>query len=76
MKNRYQASDEFISWAASLGALITECKSKYGSGADLLESDEWDDSRTDFAIQMLHGLKRSVSTFEKEMKEHVRQKRG
>ena len=70
----FSASDDLITWASSLSAMLTTIRTRYHSGAEMLESPEWDEARTLHALQMIHGIQSSLKQLESEMRDHVNDK--
>ena len=76
MKQRFTASDEFIAWAQSLSGMLTKIKTEYGSAAEMAERPDWDNAKTDFALNLLRSLRVNLSKVEKELSDHAKGKFG
>jgi hypothetical protein len=74
MTTKYGASDEFVSWAESLSGLLTTIDTKYGGAECMLERADWDESRTEYALQLVRDLRVHLQRLEEEMVSHVQGK--
>lgn len=73
---RFSASDEFMAWATSLSGMFTKIRTEYGSVAEMVESPEWDEGRTERALILIKSLHTQLAKIEKELTIHVNQKYG
>lgn len=76
MAKKFVASDKFIAWASSLSGMLTSIKTEYGGIAEMVESAQWDEGKTEYAIALLDGLRREVADMHKELESHVAEKFG
>jgi len=72
----FRASDEFIAWAQSLSGMLTNMRTEFGGMSEMVESSEWDDGRTRFALGLLESLNKQVSKITEELEIHVAEKFG
>jgi transcription termination factor NusB len=75
-KKKFVASDECVAWAESLSGMLTKIKTTYGGIGEMVESPEWNESKTVYFLQLLKGLRRQLATIDKELSEHVKGKGG
>lgn len=76
MTKQFSASDEFIVWAQSLSGMLTRIRTQYGSLAEMLESPEWDENKTEYAVRLMKSLHSHLRDIETEMSSHAREKYG
>ena len=76
MKQKYPASDKFLTWTQSLSGMLTKMKTDHGSISEMVESAEWDSSKTDLALKMLRSLRINLDKMQKELEAHVTGKFG
>lgn len=69
---KYRMSDDFIQWAESLSAMMTKVRTDYGGISSMLENSEWDESRTEYALQLIVKLSNNLSEMKEEMDGHIR----
>ncbi len=62
---------DILNWFESLSVSITSIDTELGGIAAVVESREWDESKTDYLLKLLGGLKRSVADLETELRDHV-----
>lgn len=74
MSPRRIASDEFIVWAESLSGMLTSLRTSYGTIEEMLEHPDWDDSRTEYLLQLVQCLHSDLALLDEEMNEHVEAK--
>jgi hypothetical protein len=67
----YPDSDAFIVWAESLSGMLTTIKTRHGGIVSLIESDGWDDSRTEYAVQLVKSLSTHLRKVEKELSHYA-----
>jgi hypothetical protein len=67
-------SDQFIAWGESLSGFLSTVKVKYGGAANMVERPDWDDSKTEYAVQLVRSLRRHLSKLEQELSQHVEAK--
>lgn len=72
----FSASDEFVAWAQSLGGMLTKMRTQYGSMAEMVESPEWDEGRTERALALIKSLCSQLAKIEEELTIHVNDKYG
>ncbi len=72
----FPASDEFIVWAQSLSGLLTKIRTEYGSMPEMVESPEWDEGRTHYALSLIKSLNKQLTQIEEELTAHVSEKFG
>lgn len=63
--------NEIINWLESLSGALSTVEEEFGGVAELVECKEWDESKTDYLLRLLAGLKESVSSLETELRNHV-----
>jgi|GEM_PF-1837208 len=73
---QYTASDEFITWAQSLSGMLTSIRTNFGSVGEMLESSEWNENRTLYALALVKSLHQHLNEIDKEFSRHVREKYG
>jgi hypothetical protein len=77
MANRkFEASNEFVRWAESIGGMLTKITTKYGSISAMVEHSDWDEGKTCYALSLLQSLRREISKIDKELASHVAEKFG
>jgi hypothetical protein len=76
MTSRFRISDDFLSWAESLSAMLTTVETKSGGVATMLENPAWDESRTDYALHLVKSLHAHIRKLDEEMTDHVQGKCG
>ena len=76
MANLHPASTEVVSWAQSLGGLLTVLRKRYGSVADMLEHPDWDEGKTPLALALITSVHKELGKFQSEMESHVNEKCG
>lgn len=72
----YPASDDVIVWLQSLSGMLTRVHSEYGSFPEMVEHPDWDEGRTDLALQLIVNLREHLTKVEEELKSHVNRKFG
>jgi len=72
----FPASDEFIVWAQSLSGMLTKIRTEFGSMPEMVESTEWDEGRTQYALALLKSLNKHLSETTEELAIHVAEKFG
>jgi len=50
---------------------MTQIRTTHGGIAEMVESPGWDESRTDYALRLLRGLRESTTSMEMELRDHV-----
>lgn len=76
MKKRYSASDEYVVWAQSLSGMLTKIKTTYGGIVNMVEHVDWDESKTQYFLQLVKSLQRNLKAIDKELSDHVSGKAG
>ncbi len=64
-------SDNVVRWVESLSGAITTINTEHGGISGLVEGAAWDESRTPYLLNLLGGLKESISILEQELRDHV-----
>ena len=70
----FRLSKEFVNWAESLSGFLTTIETRYGGIQQMLESNDWDDSKTEYATDLIRSLHQHLGKIEREMVEHVTEK--
>jgi hypothetical protein len=73
---KFSASEEFISWAQSLSAMLTKLEQQYGGIVEMVESPAWDEGRTTYALALVNNLHTHIARFDAELSIHVEEKTG
>lgn len=76
MSRKFAASDEFIAWAQSLSGCLTTIRAKHGSIVDMVESPQWDEGKTQYALALIQSLHIHLSHLDSELTTHVHEKFG
>jgi hypothetical protein len=72
--DRFRASDEVIKWIESVAGLVAHVKANYGGVPELIEHPQWDESRNEYTVRLLTGLKKEIVTLTKDFNDHVNQR--
>lgn len=74
MSQRRIASHEFIVWAESLSGMLTSLRTSYGSTEEMLERPDWDESKTEYLLELVRCLRDDLTMLDEEMRDHVEAK--
>lgn len=56
MGSNHASSTDFINYMQGLSGLLTKMQVKYGSVPEMIESADWDQGRTDYALTLLDAI--------------------
>ena len=70
LTGNFEASREIIQWAESCSGMMTTIKTKYGGVSQMLEDASWDESKTEYAMNLIAALRDTITRVATEMKEH------
>ena len=73
---KHPASSDLFMWLQGLSGFFTTAKNQYGSFAEMIEHPDWDEGRTDLAINVIGRLREQLQQAEKELSDHVNAKFG
>ena len=70
------ATTQLLNWMHGLSGCLTRLKTEYGSLAEMIEHQDWDDNRTQYAAQLLESLAGEMAEAAEEVRNHVNGKFG
>jgi hypothetical protein len=71
VEGRFTVSDQFIAWAESLSGFLSTVKVTYGGVESMVERPDWEEEKTEYAVQLVRSLHRHLGKLEKELNQHV-----
>ena len=72
----FEASDNVVKSLESITGFLAHAKAEYGSASEMAERVDWDASRNGYVLSLLKGLKKEITQFATEFKNHVESQAG
>jgi hypothetical protein len=67
----HPVSSDFIARIESIAGLMTKVETEYGGVSEMLESPEWDEGKTTYALRLVADIRRQLERLDEEMKNHA-----